>query len=125
MIEEICIGDLIPHEKPMIMVDKLIFVDDLNVHCQVFINKNNIFFDKKTNSIGSWVGIEFMAQTIAVWSGYHKKQNNEAPTIGFLLGGRRYKTEVEHFKEDQVLDVFATKLMQNENMAAFKDINRD
>ncbi len=36
--------DLLPHDTPLALVDELIEVNDLSVHCQVTIGENNVFF---------------------------------------------------------------------------------
>ena len=66
-----CVELLLPHDAPMILIDKIIDVSKLTIHCQVEINAGGMFFDKQINATPAWVGIEFMAQTVAAWSGYH------------------------------------------------------
>ena len=87
------VASLVPHEAPMILIDKLIAVDENTIHCQVFITEESQFFEDQTHSIGAWVGIEYMAQTISAWSGYQSFLKDEPSPIGFLLGSRRYNTE--------------------------------
>ncbi len=64
------VASLLPHEAPMILIDKLINVTELTVHCQVKIDSAGLFFDKDNHGVPAWLGIEFMAQTIAAWYGY-------------------------------------------------------
>jgi predicted hotdog family 3-hydroxylacyl-ACP dehydratase len=110
---------LIPHDTPMVLVDELIDVGEEHVHCRVNINENCIFFNAETRSIPGHVGIEFMAQSVAGWSGYHAwKQSKDSP-IGFLLGCRRYQTECSAFHEGDLLDIYAERLMENNGMAVF------
>lgn len=45
-----------------------------NVHCQVTIRSDHLFFDNQHQSVAGYVGIELMAQTIAAWAGYHAWQ---------------------------------------------------
>ncbi len=113
------VASLLPHEAPMILIDKLIDVAELTIHCQVNINSDGLFFDKQINGTPAWVGIEFMAQTVAAWSGYHAWLQDKPSPIGFLLGSRRYTTECEVYTQGQVLDVYAEQVMESEGMAAF------
>ncbi|MGF1804401.1 hotdog family protein [Aliivibrio sifiae] len=111
--------DLLPHDTPLALVDKLIDVQELSIHCQVIISDKNVFFNHETNAIPAWVGIEFMAQTIAGWSGYHAwKKGNKSP-IGFLLGSRKYKAECSEFQQGDTLDIFAEQILENNGMAVF------
>jgi predicted hotdog family 3-hydroxylacyl-ACP dehydratase len=113
------VAELVPHQAPMILIDKLLAVDESTVHCQVFITTDSQFFEQKSNSVGAWVGIEYMAQTVSAWSGYQSFLNNEVPPIGFLLGCRRYQTESDCFHDGDVLDVYAEQLMESDGMSAF------
>ncbi|MDO6498299.1 hotdog family protein [Photobacterium sanguinicancri] len=110
---------LLPHDTPMVLVDELIDVGDEHVHCQVTIREENIFFNSQTRSIPGYVGIEFMAQSVAGWSGYQAWCNNQSAPIGFLLGSRRYDSDYSQFDEHNVFDIFAEKVMENNGMAAF------
>ena len=110
---------LLPHEAPMVLIDKLIEVAELTVHCQVYISANGMFFDKQINGTPAWVGIEFMAQTVAAWSGYHAWVEDKSAPIGFLLGSRRYNCQCEVFMQHQLLDIYAEQLMESDGMGAF------
>ncbi len=111
--------DLLPHDTPLALVDKLIDVQELSIHCQVIISDKNVFFNHETNTIPAWVGIEFMAQTIAGWSGYHAWEKGNKSPIGFLLGSRKYKAECSEFQQGDTLDIFAEQILENNGMAVF------
>ncbi|MDG3087541.1 hotdog family protein [Vibrio hannami] len=113
------VKDLLPHEASMAFIDRLIDVDETSVHCQVDVSESNLFFDKETNGIPAYVGIEFMAQTIAAWSGYHAWRVQNPPPVGFLLGSRRYNTDVSAFESGSLLDVYAEQVMEDNGMAVF------
>ena len=44
-----------------------------------------------------WVGIEWMAQAVAAWSGVQAVEAGQPPAVGFLLGSRRYEAKVAYF----------------------------
>jgi predicted hotdog family 3-hydroxylacyl-ACP dehydratase len=113
------VATLVPHEAPMILIDKLIHVDENSVHCQVFINYNSPLFDEQIEAVGAWVGIEYMAQAISAWSGYQSFLKSETSPIGFLLGSRRYTSNAPLFKKGDVLDIYAQKLLENDGMGVF------
>ena len=113
------VATLVPHEAPMILIDKLIYVDENSVHCQVFINANSPLFDKQSETVNAWVGIEYMAQTISAWSGYQSFLKSETSPIGFLLGSRRYNSNTPLFNNGDILDIYAEKLLENEGMGVF------
>ncbi len=119
MLEIPAIEKLLPHDKPMILVDRAIEIGDTSIHCQVDIDKHLLFFNSETQSVPAYVGIEFMAQSIAAWSGYQALTKGEEPPIGFLLGSRRYVTECEQFTQGQTLDIYAEQVMEDNGMAVF------
>lgn len=114
-----CVASLVPHQDPMILINKLIAVDASSVHCQVFITEDSQFFEAESKTVGAWVGIEYMAQTIAAWSGYQHLIKGQPSPIGFLLGARRYNTDVAFFKLGDWLDVYAEKILESDGMGVF------
>ena len=113
------IESLLPHSAPMILVDKLIYVDENKIHSQVFISRDSPFFVTDKARVGAWLGIEYMAQTIAAWSGYQSLLKQEVSPIGLLLGTRRYNADVAFFKEHETLDIYAKKEFESEGMGVF------
>lgn len=114
------IADLIPHAAPMILVDKLIAVDQQSIHTQVSIKADELFFNAESQSVPGYVGIEYMAQSIAAWSGFQAKQKGEPPSVGFLLGSRRYHSECSGFPLGETLDIYAEQVMESNGMAVFQ-----
>ena len=119
MIDFPTIETLLPHEAPMILIDKMMSVEALSVHCRVTITDQSPFFDVNDQGVAGWIGLEYMAQTIAAWSGYHSLQKNEKSPIGFLLGSRRYESQRSLFKKGVTLDIFASQLLEDKGMAVF------
>ncbi|GLT15149.1 hotdog family protein [Vibrio algivorus] len=114
------IASLVPHAAPMILVDKLIAVDQQSIHTQVIIKSDELFFNVENQSVPGYVGIEYMAQSIAAWSGFQAWQKGEPPAIGFLLGSRRYQSQCSEFSLDETLDIYAEQVMENNGMAVFQ-----
>ena len=53
--------------------------------------------------VPAWIGLEYMAQTIAAYSGLQERLNGGKPKIGFLLGSRKYLCNAERFEIGQKL----------------------
>ncbi|GLO62004.1 3-hydroxydecanoyl-ACP dehydratase [Vibrio sp. MACH09] len=113
------IEKLVPHDNPMILVDRAITIEEKSIHCQVDIGEHNPFFDVEKETVPAYVGIEFMAQSVAAWSGYHALLENNSPPIGFLLGSRRYTAMCDKFTKNQTLDIYAEQVLADDNMAVF------
>ncbi|POZ61118.1 ApeP family dehydratase [Chromobacterium alticapitis] len=86
---------LVPHASDMSLLDRVLAADDASLLAEVTPRAGQLFC--RDGEIGSWVGIEYMAQAIAAWAGLRARQRGEAPKVGFLLGSRRYQTEVPAF----------------------------
>ena len=109
------IADVLPHSAPMILLDELVGYDDENVSCRVTITPTIPFFDNAKQGVPSYVGCEYMAQTIAAYGGAHALDDAGEVRIGFLLGSRKYHAEVGVFKLAQTLLIEAQKLIQDES----------
>jgi predicted hotdog family 3-hydroxylacyl-ACP dehydratase len=111
--------ELLPHDMPMALINTLVNVSDISVQCQVTIDSSSLFYCKENKTIPGWVGIEYMAQTVAAWSGYHALQAGKPSPIGFLLGSRKYESHCPAFSEGMVLQVYGEQVLENDGMAVF------
>lgn len=76
------IEKLIPQRAPIIMVDKLIYFDAEKVISGLTISEENMFVD---NGFFTEPGlIENIAQTVALYTGYHFYINNEQAPEGYI-----------------------------------------
>ena len=61
------ITELLPHDPPMVLIDRVVSYQNDFVHCQVTIHQDSPFC--KNGSVPSYIGIEYMAQAAAAWNG--------------------------------------------------------
>ncbi|HVF17563.1 MAG TPA: hypothetical protein VNA21_11650, partial [Steroidobacteraceae bacterium] len=106
-------SEVLPHRGRMLLLDELIDVGPEHVTCAVAIERSTMFCDG-ANGVPSWVGIEYMAQTAAAYSGVEEARAGIRPTIGLLLGSRRYKSEVAYFPIGSRLRVHAELILRDE-----------
>lgn len=109
------IEELIAHRKPMILIDKLVSWQENKAHCQVTIGSHSPFFDPTKNAVPSYVGCEYMAQSIAAFGGIQDKQQQKPVKIGFLLGTRKYQCHVANFNAGSCLDIYVEQLIVDES----------
>jgi predicted hotdog family 3-hydroxylacyl-ACP dehydratase len=107
------IRSLIPHAGPMVLLDRVISVDDDSLVAEVRIRSNSLFC--KADGVGAWVGLEYMAQAIGAWAGYTARLRGEPVKLGFLLGTRRYECTQPIFLLGSVLQVHILRAFQHEN----------
>jgi predicted hotdog family 3-hydroxylacyl-ACP dehydratase len=87
---------LLPHRPPMLLINKIVEVNSSSASAIAFIDDQASFY-QNGRGIPSWIGLEYMGQTAALIAGYQLEHDLVKPHLGFLLGARRYLTEVEFF----------------------------
>lgn len=114
------IADVLPHAGGMLLLDELLDVGDDHVTCAVHVRAHTRFCDRD-NGVPAWVGLEYMAQTMCAFSGVEEVRAGLAPSIGLLLGSRRYQSEVEWFGLGSDLVIRADLQLRDENdLVAFQ-----
>jgi predicted hotdog family 3-hydroxylacyl-ACP dehydratase len=118
-INEIDAMELVPHRSTMLWLDKVVHVDDEWVVALTQITEKN--FLVRDGGLPVWTGVEFMAQTIAAWSGNRAKSTGRPVAIGFLLGTRRFEAQCQQFPLGETLRIQARKELIAENGLAMFD----
>ncbi|NYH98896.1 hotdog family protein [Cupriavidus plantarum] len=107
------VRDVVPHGGAMLLLDALVHADDTHCVARAEIRGTQLFVD--ASGMPAWVGIEYMAQTIAAWSGMRDRLAGKPPGVGFLLGSRRYECDVSHFPIGSTLTVHAQPELIGDN----------
>lgn len=115
MITGYPIEQVLPHAQPMILLDDFIEAGAEHAVCRVNISAQSPFFDVASRAVPAYVGIEYMAQTVAAYAGAHKLAAGDSVRLGFLLGCRKYQPIVPAFVEGAELTVSATKIVMDES----------
>jgi predicted hotdog family 3-hydroxylacyl-ACP dehydratase len=70
--------------------------------------------------VPAYIGIEFMAQSIAVYAGARARVHDLLPPLGFLLGTRHYQTSIQFFQFDVTYRLACKELIRDaEGMGAY------
>ncbi len=113
------IVDLLPHAPPMVLLDRVVAAGDEQLSAEVTIRADSEFC--REGRVGAWVGIEYMAQAVAAWSGWQARQRGEPVKVGFLLGTRRYDALRSEFLIGETLLVYVEREFQADNgLARFR-----
>ncbi|MGE6761313.1 3-hydroxylacyl-ACP dehydratase [Corallococcus interemptor] len=97
------IEELVPHEGRMRLLDRVLEGDADSLLAEVTVREDSLFF--ADGAVGGWVGIEYMAQAVAAWAGWHSRKRGGTPRVGFLLGTRRYECSRPVFKAGETLRI--------------------
>ena len=120
-LQQLNIEDLIPHRAPMVLIDKLIAYQADHVTAQVTIEATSPYFDDALNGVPNYVGIEYMAQTIAALAGIEAKQAKRDIRLGFLLGSRKLVLNQNRYQLDHIYQIHVQRLYQEESgLAVFE-----
>lgn len=95
----------VPHRRAMLFIDRLIEAGASHAVTELVVPADGLFV--RDGRMPGWVGLEYMAQTIAAWSGARHAGNGGKPRLGMLLGTRRYTALVPDFAAGTVLRVEA------------------
>lgn len=112
------IEQLIPHRGPIRLIERLIHADGPHVRAVATVPRQGPFCTAA--GVPIWVGVEYMAQTIAAWAGLRAQAKGLPPPLGFLLGTRRYSCTLTHLPPGAELVIEANCEIIGENgLAAF------
>jgi predicted hotdog family 3-hydroxylacyl-ACP dehydratase len=102
----------------MVLLDRIIEYDDNSLTAELVVRDDGLLGNDKT--VPAWAGIEYMAQAIAAYAGIMAKRAGEPIKLGYLLGTRRYNSNVAEFKVGSTIIVKISKVIENSNLAAFE-----
>jgi predicted hotdog family 3-hydroxylacyl-ACP dehydratase len=112
------VAGLIPHTGKMVLLDRIISFDNDTLSVQLVVRNDGLLGNDK--AVPSWAGIEYMAQAIGAYAGIIAQRVGEPIKLGFLLGTRRYNSNVAEFKVGSTLTVRVEKIIQDDNLWAFE-----
>lgn len=112
------IRDLLPHSGPMVLLDHVVAADDESLCAAVQVREDSLFY--VDGAVGGWVGLEYMAQAIGAFAGYHARLSGKPVRIGYLLGTRHYECKQPRFALGSCLKIHVKRVLQSEEgLAAF------
>ena len=106
----------LPQQGPMKLIDSIVLINEKSAICKTVITENNLFYDASIKGIYAWIGIEFMAQTIAVFA---TSKNLQEPRIGFLMSVRKFAYDQPYFKLGDSLTIVANREYLDEKIGVF------
>lgn len=114
----IAITELLPHSGNMVFLDRVVNFDSDSMTTEVTVRSNGLFGDER--KIPAWLGIEYMAQSVAAHGGMMCKISGKPINPGFLLGTRRYQCNIDAFDVGSLLTVKVKKLIQDQGLGVFE-----
>lgn len=114
------IKELVIHGSPMLLIDRAVSANETTMTAELDITANSMFC-VPGKGVPSYVGIEYIAQTVAAYSGWRARQATQdtQPRIGYLLGSRKVTMLRDFFPIGSRLTVHITNVFEDGEMGVF------
>ena len=114
------ISELVMHAKPMLLIDRAMSADETSMIAEVDITANSMFCIPN-KGVPSYVGIEYIAQTVAAYSGWRAKNTDpdSTPRVGYLLGSRKVTLSRNWFPIGRTLSAHISNIFEDGEMGVF------
>lgn len=103
--EMLPIENYVPHRGAMLLIDRLLAADADGATAELQVPRDGLFLQDE--GMPAWVGLEYMAQTVAAWAGWRALQAGLPVKLGFLLGTRKFEATALFFAPGTRLQVQA------------------
>lgn len=103
------ITEVVPHSGRMVLLTRVLEHAHDATTCAVAIDAQTLFV-QRDGSVGSWVGVEYMAQCVAAHAGLLTRAVGQEPRVGYLVSSRRLRFHAPRFAPGQELRVSAEQL---------------
>ena len=120
MSEAIAVESVLPHADPMILIDEVARTGETGAESTVRIGEDAVFYDADARGVPSYVGIEYIAQTVAAKAGVAAMAKGAPVRVGFLLGTRHYRCSVPYFVLGTQLTVRVQPMYEAPHVSKFK-----
>jgi predicted hotdog family 3-hydroxylacyl-ACP dehydratase len=97
---------VLAHRPPNLLLEAVLEVDDQRCRSRVRVDPG-AWYAGPDGSAPGWLGLEWMAQTVAAFSGSCHAGEGRPPRPGYLLGTRLYRCDRPTFPGGAVLEVEA------------------
>lgn len=105
---------LLPQSRRMVLLDRVLEVGEAHIVTELVVRDDGLFSSPE-HTVPAWLGLEYMAQTVAAFSGYQRRRQGEEVELGFLLGTRYYQCSVGGFPCGARLTVRVEKIIEAAN----------
>ncbi|HLJ63323.1 MAG TPA: hypothetical protein VKT70_04405 [Stellaceae bacterium] len=111
------IGDLLPHEKPMLLLDEVVSIDETSLKAAATIGPESLFLEAE--GVPVHIGVEYMAQACAAFAGAKARGEGGEVVRGFLLGTRHFRAHAAYFRLHDRLLIEVRQSYADAALAAF------
>ncbi|MGR9053052.1 MAG: ApeP family dehydratase [Gammaproteobacteria bacterium] len=114
---DFAVHELLPHAEQMVLLDRVLAYRPEAMTAEATVRADGLFDDG--SRAPAWLGIEYMAQTVAALGGMERVLAGKPIMLGFLLGTRRYQCNVGAFAVGTLLTIDAERVVEDQGLAVF------
>jgi len=118
------VAELIPQARRMLLLDRVLEHGPEHAVCSVDVARSELFLESD-GCVPAWVGIEYLAQCMAVYGSLVARAAGRPPRLGPFIGGRRVKLRTDRFQPGQRLRVTVRHLRGDRGLVAFDGVIED
>jgi predicted hotdog family 3-hydroxylacyl-ACP dehydratase len=112
-------AEFVLHREPMLLLDQLVRIGPKFASCEWLVREENEFLVPNAG-VPAYIGVEYMAQCVAVHAGARERVCGFPPPLGLLLGTRHYIARVRYFDVGVTYSVECNELVRSmEGMGSF------
>lgn len=112
------IQDLLPHEPPMLWLDRVLSREGDEIRCELEIRPDHVFVED--GSVEPVVSIEWMAQTVGALVGIFDRRKELVPRPGYLIAIPEATFDVDTFRVGDQLVIEAKRVWGDDELASFE-----
>ena len=106
------VDTFVMHRDPLLLLDTLLECEGEVTVCEWRVDPGDSFVEPGAG-VPAYVGVEFMAQCVAVHAGVRARAEGFGPPLGFLLGTRHFKASVSHFEVSETYRATCRELIRD------------
>jgi len=105
---------VMPHKGKMVLLSRITNYDlkERTIEAEYDITDKCIFYDPQISGVPTWVGFEFIAQTVSALSGLTERVKDKPPRLGFVLGLSQVQINIPFLKTGSIIKI-KTKEVEN------------
>lgn len=111
------VAALLPHSGKFVLIDRIIALEGETLIAELKVRDDGLFSDG--SPIPAWIGIEYMAQAVGAYVGIKSILAGEPIRLGYLLGTRRYASNVALLPKGASLHITVTEIMEDGQLGVF------
>ena len=112
---------MLPHAHPMILIDRVMPQGPSCTRAAVRIHEDTMFCEMPSG-VPAFVGVEYIAQTVAAHAGLRARRAGQPVRIGFLLGTRRYDCAAPCFPPGTELTIEVVTAYEGPTVSQFAGV---